>query len=45
MIPVNLVNEIKGVGFDYFLSAREVAERVVQGHLVLHEQSEQVVVR
>ncbi len=37
MVPVNLVNEIKGVGFDYFLSAREVAERVVDGHLVLWE--------
>ena len=29
MIPVNLIHEIKGVGFDYFMSAREVAERVV----------------
>jgi hypothetical protein len=37
MVPVNLVNEIKGVGFDYFMSAREVAERVVAGHLVLWE--------
>ena len=37
MIPVNLIHEIKGVGFDYFMSAREVAERVVEGHLVLWE--------
>ena len=37
MIPVNLVNEIKGVGFDYFMSAREVAEKVVAGHQVLWE--------
>ncbi len=37
MIPVNLIHEIKDVGFDYFMSAREVAERVVAGHLVLWE--------
>lgn len=37
MVPVNLVHEISGVGFDYFLSPREVAERVVDGHLVLWE--------
>ncbi len=37
MIPVNLVNAIKGVGFDYFMSPREVADRVVAGHLVLWE--------
>ncbi len=37
MIPVNLVNEIKIVGFDYFLSPREVADRVVEGHQVLWE--------
>ena len=37
MVPVNLINEIKGVGFDYFMSAREVAEKVVEGHLVLWE--------
>jgi Cytochrome c554 and c-prime len=35
MIPVNLIDAIKDVGFDYFLSAREVAERVVAGQLVL----------
>ena len=37
MVPVNLIHEIKDVGFDYGLSAREVAERVVAGHLVLWE--------
>ncbi len=37
MVPVNLVNEIQTVGFDYGLSPREVANRVVAGHLVLHE--------
>jgi len=35
MVPVNLVDEIKGVGFDYGMSVRDVAERVVEGHLVL----------
>ncbi len=35
MIPVNLVFEIKDVGFDYFMSPREVAEAVVKGHLVV----------
>lgn len=37
MIPINLINEIKVVGFDYFMSAREVADAVVDGHLVLWE--------
>ncbi len=37
MIPVNLVNAIRVVGFDYGMSAQEVAERVVDGHLVLWE--------
>lgn len=37
MVPVNLLNEIKNVGFDYFMSARQVAEAVVAGHLVLWE--------
>ncbi len=37
MVPVNLIHAIQGVGFDYFLSAREIAERVVAGHLVLWE--------
>jgi hypothetical protein len=37
MVPINLVHEIEDVGFDYDLSAREVAERIVAGHLVLHE--------
>jgi len=37
MIPVNLIDQIKEVGFDYGMSAREVADRVVAGHLVLWE--------
>ena len=37
MVPVNLIREIASAGFDYGLSAREVANRVVAGHEVLHE--------
>lgn len=37
MVPVNLIRDIAPAGFDYDLSAREVAERVVAGHEVLHE--------
>ncbi len=35
MVPVNLIGEIMGVGFDYGMSASEVAEGVVAGHQVL----------
>jgi hypothetical protein len=42
MIPVNLIEAIKGVGFDYFMSPREVAERVVAGHQVLWEKELEV---
>ncbi len=35
MIPVNLVAEIQDVGFDYFMSPREVADRVVEGAQIL----------
>ncbi len=37
MVPVNLIHEIQSVGFDYGMSPREVAEAVVDGHLVLWE--------
>ncbi len=37
MIPVNLVTAIQGVGFDYGMSARAVADAVVAGHEVLWE--------
>jgi hypothetical protein len=33
MVPVNLVNIIKDVGFDYNLSAREVADVLANGHV------------
>lgn len=35
MVPVNLVAKIQKVGFDYGMSPREVADRVVKGHAVL----------
>jgi nitrate/TMAO reductase-like tetraheme cytochrome c subunit len=35
MVPVNLINDIKGVGFDYGMSPRDVAEGVLAGHVVL----------
>ena len=35
MVPVNLIYEIQHVGFDYGMSPREVADKVVDGHLVL----------
>ena len=37
MVPVNLVDAIKDVGFDYGMSARDVADKIVEGHLVLWE--------
>ena len=37
MIPINLIFEIQGVGFDYGMSPREVADAVVKGHQVLYE--------
>jgi hypothetical protein len=39
MVPVNLIHEISDVGFDYGMSARQVANRVVGGHMVLHERN------
>ena len=36
MAPANLVGAIKGQGFDYAMSAREVAENVAAGYEVLY---------
>ena len=36
MVPVHLINEIADQGFDYHLSARAIADRIVEGHLVIH---------
>ena len=37
MVPVNLINNIKEVGFDYGMSPRDVAEGVLAGHVTLWE--------
>jgi hypothetical protein len=42
MIPVNLLHEIKDVGFDYGLSARAIADRVVAGHIVVWDEEHTV---
>ncbi len=39
MIPVNLIHEIKGVGFDYYMSPRAVADAVVEGAQILWERT------
>ncbi|MCP4406591.1 MAG: cytochrome C [Gammaproteobacteria bacterium] len=38
MIPVNLIAAIQGVGFDYGMSPRAIADAVLAGHQVLTEQ-------
>jgi len=42
MLPVNLIAEIQVVGFDYFMSSREVADRIVQGAQVLWEREVEI---
>ena len=37
MVPVNLVHEVEGVGFDYNLSTRTVVENLLAGHRVVWE--------
>ena len=37
MMPVHLTWDVSGVGFDYGLSAKEVADRIVKGAMVLWE--------
>lgn len=44
MVPVNLIDAIQHVGFDYGMSPREVADAVVAGHLVLWERKLELVV-
>jgi hypothetical protein len=45
MVPVNLIHAIQDVGFDYGMSARDLADNVVQGHMVLWEDVQQVQVK
>ena len=44
MIPVNLIDAIKGVGFDYSMSPKQIADRVVDGALVVWEKTTTVMV-
>ena len=37
VVPVNLVHQMSSAGFDYGLSAQTVAQRVVEGHTIVHE--------
>ncbi len=39
MVPVNLIHIISDVGFDYGMSARDVANGVVDGHMILYEKT------
>lgn len=39
MVPVNLIDDIKEVGFDYGMSPRDVAEGVLAGHVTLWERN------
>jgi len=41
-VPVNLVAEVADVGFDYGMSAREVADNLVQGHQVIWEKQQSI---
>ena len=38
-VPVNLIAAVQGVGFDYNLSAREIADAIASGHEVLYEKT------
>ena len=45
MVPVNLIHEISDVGFDYHMSPVDVANGVVDGHMVLYDRTKTVNVR
>ena len=42
MVPVNLIDDIKEVGFDYGMSPRDVAEGVLAGHVTLWERDVEI---
>lgn len=39
MVPVNLISEIKVVGFDYNMSPRDVADAIRNGHIIMWDKS------
>ncbi len=36
MVPVNLIHAVSSAGFDYGMSAKQIADEVVKGHVVVH---------
>ena len=36
MVPVNLIHAIQSAGFDYGMSAKEIAKAIVDGHVIVH---------
>ena len=45
MVPINLIDQIQHVGFDYDMSPREVGERIVEGRATLWDKTITVEVR
>ena len=45
MVPVNLIHEISDAGFDYGMSAKAVADGVVDGHMILYDRTKIIRVR
>ena len=43
MVPVNLITEIKVVGFDYNMSPRDVADAIRNGHILLYDKDVMIV--
>ena len=39
MVPVNLITEIKVVGFDYNMSPRDVADAIRNGHMIMWDKT------
>ena len=39
MVPVNLITEIKSVGFDYNMSPRDVADAIREGHITIWDKT------
>lgn len=37
MVPVNLITEVADAGIDYYMTPRELAEKLVEGHQILWE--------
>lgn len=42
MVPINLVHEISDVGFDYHMSAENVAKGIIDGHMILYDRTKSV---